>query len=167
MKKTLIIIGLVILAGLIAAGSFWGGMTYQTKQADQIRTQFMNARGIMDQGQNNFTPPSGAGQFQSGAAGFAGRGTSGQVKSVEGNVLTLSTAQNVTTVNLSDSTKIEKTVTGAISDLQPGMRVMVTGEKDSNGNITASQVAILSDSFPGAPGEMQPSNPPPAATTEP
>ena len=167
MKTILIIIGSVLLAGAIAAGSFYAGMTYQTNQANQIRANFMNARGLTDQGQNNFSPPPGAGQFQRGSGGFSGGGTSGQVKSVDGNVLTLSTAENVTTVNLSDSTQIEKTVTGAISDLQPGMRVMVIGEKDSNGNITASRISILGEGFPGAPSDMQPSNPPPAGTTEP
>jgi Domain of unknown function (DUF5666) len=167
MKTILIIIGSILLAGATAAGGFYAGMTYQTNQANQIRANFMNARGMTDQGQNNFSPPSGTGQFQRGSGGFPGGGTAGQVKTVDGYVLTLSTAQNVTTVNLSDSTQIEKTVTGAISDLQPGMRVMVIGEKDSNGNITANRISILGDGFPGAPGSNQPSNPPPAGTTEP
>ncbi len=34
MKKVLIIIGAILLVALIAAGSFYGGMTYQTNQAD-------------------------------------------------------------------------------------------------------------------------------------
>ena len=44
---------------------------------------------------------------------------------------------------LTGSTQVEKTITGAISDLQPGMQVMVTGQKDASGNITARQVSIL------------------------
>ncbi|MGW8249236.1 MAG: DUF5666 domain-containing protein, partial [Anaerolineales bacterium] len=81
-------------------------------------------------------------------------------------VLTLSTAQDVTTVNLSDSTQIEKTVAGAVSDLQPGMRVMVSGEKDSSGNVSANRVSILSDNFPGAAEIRSPSQLP-ETTAEP
>ena len=69
----------------------------------------------------------------------------GEVKSIEGNVLTVSTAQDVTTVNLSDTTQIVKSVEGTTSDLQPGVRVMVTGEQDNDGNITASQITILNN----------------------
>jgi hypothetical protein len=166
MKTILIIIGSIILAGAIAAGSFYGGMTYQSNQENQIRASFMEARGMTDQGQNSFNPPAGAGQFQRGGAGFPGGGAMGQVKTVDGNVLTLSTAQDVTTVNLSDSTQIEKTVAGATSDLQPGIRVMVTGEKEDNGDITANRISILSDNFPGT-SETRFSSPPPEVTTEP
>lgn len=166
MKTILILIGTVLLAGAIAAGGFYAGMSYQTNQANQIRASFMQARGITEQGANNFSPPAGGGQFQRGAAGFPGGGTMGQVKTVDGAVLTLSTAQDVTTVNLSDSTQIEKTVAGAVSDLQPGMRVMVSGEKDSSGNVSANRVSILSDNFPGAAEIRSPSQLP-ETTAEP
>ena len=164
MKKILIAVGAILLAGAIAAGSFWGGMAYQTNQANQARANFLNTRGLTDGGQ---LPANGggvpAGGFPGGGApngqnpgfpgggapngqnpGFiGGGGTIGQVKTIDGNVMTISTAQNVTSVNLTDTTQVEKTVSGAISDLQPGMQVMVTGKKDASGNITASQVSIL------------------------
>ena len=69
----------------------------------------------------------------------------GEVKSIEGNILTLSTAENVTTVTLSENTKIVKTVEGMTSDLQAGMRVMVTGDTDEDGAITASQITIVNE----------------------
>jgi len=62
--------------------------------------------------------------------------------------LTVSTAQNVTTINLSASTQIQKSGPAASSDLQPGVRVMVTGQRDTKGNITASQVMILNTEPP-------------------
>lgn len=166
MKTIWITIGSVLLAGAIAAGGFYAGMTYQTNRANQIRASFMNARGITQQGQNDFAPSSGVGQFRNPGMGFAGGGTTGQVKSVAGDVLTLSTAQDVATVKLSDTTTIEKTVNGAISDLQPGMRVMVVGEKDSSGNIIAARISILSDNPGGEPLGGQPPYPP-ATNTEP
>jgi Domain of unknown function (DUF5666) len=153
MRKALILIGAVFVVGLVAAGSFWGGMAYQTKQADQARQNFENARGQANAGQI----PAGAPGFGGGASGNGsggqnlgfGGGTVGQVKTVEGATLTLSTAQDVTTVTLSDATQVEKTVSGDLADLQPGMQVMVSGERDAEGNLTASQIRIIDSSLSG------------------
>jgi len=166
MKKTLIIVGVILLVILVAAGSFWGGMAYQTRRVSQISANFMNARGLTDEGQIPSGAPPETGQFQSGGAGFLGRGATGQIKTIEGDVITISTAQDVTTVNLSQATQIDKTVTGVIADLQVGMRVMVTGEKDKDGNLNAGQITILSDNLTDIPaGEQSPY--PPATGTEP
>ena len=144
MKKVLMIVGVILVAVLLNVGSFWGGMTYQSKQVDQVRANFLNARGGQLPGDGQFPAD---GQVPNGVQGqgFRGGGTIGQVKSIEGNVLKVSTAQNVTTVNLSDTTQILKSVTAATSDLQTGVRVMVTGERDDKGNITASQITILNN----------------------
>lgn len=167
MKKTILMItGAMIVAALIAAGSFWGGMKYQSSQTDQIRANFFNARG----GQGNGVPgqgfPAGSGMtapgqgFPGGAdptamarsGGMGNRGgTSGQVKSLDKNVLTISTAQDVVVVVLSDSTRIQKSVAGTTADLVPGTRVMVTGQRDDKGNLTASQITILDANAPQLP----------------
>jgi len=147
-KNILIIMGVVVFVILAGAGGFWGGMTYKTNQASQAQARFFEQRGGQPPSDGQF--PSG--QFQDGQTpnggqfqgGFRG-GTVGQVKSIDGNVLTLSTAQDVTTVNLIDTTKIVKSVEGTTSDLQTGMRVMVTGEKDDKGNLTASQITIVNE----------------------
>lgn len=144
MKKILIIVGAILLAAAIAAGSFYGGMAYQTNRVNQVRTNFFNSRGLGDNGQ---LPGNGSG-LPNGSQNqgfFGGGGTVGQVKTVEGNVMTVSTARNVTTVNLSDSTQIEKPTTGSVADLKPGVQVMITGQRDSNGEITASQITILNN----------------------
>ena len=142
MNKILMIIGAVVLAVVVAAGSFYGGMAYQRNQADQTRANFLRSRGLdPNAAQNGFQ--NGANNGGGTRQGFFGGGTTGQVKSIEGNVLTLSTAQNVTTVNLSNSTVIEKSVQGSTSDLQPGERVLVAGQRDAQGNITAAQITIL------------------------
>lgn len=162
MKKILMIAGVILIAVLLSAGGFWGGMTYQSNQADQVRANFMASRGLAGDGQI----PSGGlfpngGQFPNdgqGAGSFAGRGTTGQVKTIDGNVMTVSTAENITTVNLSTSTQIEKSVSGALSDLEPGTRVIVTGQRDQDGNLTASRVQILDFD----PQDM--ANPPEAGT---
>lgn len=146
MKKILILIGAVLVVALVAAGSFWGGMTYQTNQANQARANFENLRGQAPTGQF----PGNSTGFTGGPTrgNFGGGGTSGQVKSISGDVLTLSTAQDVATVNLTQDTQIEKTVTGALADLQPGTRVLVIGQSDENGVITANRIQIVSGDIP-------------------
>jgi hypothetical protein len=146
MKKALTIVAMILLGVLVALGSFWGGMRTESNRADRARANFMNARG---QANGEFFSPEG--QIPSGEApsGFMGGGTLGEVKSVDGNVVTLSTAQDVTTVQLTGETRIGKTVMAVAAELEPGMRVRVTGERDTNGDITADQVTILSDEFPG------------------
>jgi hypothetical protein len=146
MKNVLIIVGVVVLVGIVAAGSFWAGTTYQSNQADQARQQFMSERGIpADGAQLPEGGMPGERQFLAGGAGFPGGGTMGEIKSIDGNTLTLSTAENVTVVHLSTDTPVQKTETTGIEELQAGMRVMVIGEQDKNGEITASQVTIIGD----------------------
>jgi hypothetical protein len=143
MKRPLIIVGVIGLVLIFSAGSFYGGMAYARNQANQVRAQFLASRGLGGNGNAN-----GAGSQRQG---FFGGGATGQVKSIDGNVLTISTAQNVTTVNLSASTQIAKAEPGTTADLQPGERVLVTGTRDSSGNIAATQVLIL-PSLPSSTG---------------
>jgi hypothetical protein len=157
MRKALIIIGVVFLVGLVAAGSFWAGMTYQQNQVAQIRAEFFNARGQPGGGQ---FPPAGQDSIEGGmpsvqAGGFFRLGgTMGQIKTNDGSTITISTSQDVTTVKLTDSTRIQKSVEGTSDDLLPGTRVMVAGERDSDGVITAEQITILNidpSAFPYPP----------------
>jgi hypothetical protein len=146
MKKLIIIVSAILLAGAIAAGSFYAGMAYKANQVSQAQANFLSARGQPNGGQfpgNGQNPPSGAAANGQNPGFPGGGGTAGQVKTIDGNVMTLSTAQNVTTVNLTATTQVEQTVSVGTSALQPGMQVMVTGQKDSNGDITASQVRII------------------------
>lgn len=164
MKTTLIVIGMIVLVALVAAGSFYGGMVYQTNQASQVRQEFMAARGMADEGQMPGELPSMGGLFQQGGPGVLGRGAAGQVKSIDGNVMTISTAQDVTTINLSEDTQIEMTVSGEITDLKTGMRVMVVGETDGDGVVNASQITVLGENQAGLPFGQQPPDSPETGT---
>jgi hypothetical protein len=155
MKKILIILGAVILAAAIAGGSFYGGMAYQRSQANNIRDSFLRERGLAGDSAGVGGVP-GAGAPGTGAdtanrpgGGFPGGGITGQVKSVEGSTLSLSTPQNVTTVTLSADTRIEMASAATLADLQPGQQVMVTGARDEDGNITAVRVYILGSDASG------------------
>ncbi len=139
MKKSIfIIIGGVVLAVLLAAGSFYGGMAYQRTQTNNVRNRFLASRGLNGT-TNGFTNGgTGNGNFQGGF----GRGAQGTIKSINGNTLTIATAQNDITVTLSGTTVIDKTSPASTTDLAQGDRVVVTGQRDSSGNMTATQILI-------------------------
>ncbi len=171
MKKALLIIGIVVLVALATAGGFYGGIQYQANKVNQVQANFERERGQFPSGQfPGGQNPSGTTGFPGAggqAAGLAGGmrgsgGIAGQVKTIEGNVLTISTAEDVTTVNLSDDTLIQKTemVTLSTNDIQPGMRVMVVGEPDADGNVSATQIMLIND----MPMNANPPGDSPAAT---
>lgn len=162
MKRILLISGIIILIGLAAGAGFWGGMQYQSNQAEQVRNDFFNARGQMDNGQfPNQMGASGDGQRQDRVppSGF-GDGTTGIIKTIQGDTLTISTAQDVTTVNLSDTIRINKSETGTLDDLQTGVRITIIGQSDSNGTILANEITILN-------GDDTVMSGPPLSATEP
>jgi len=160
-KNILIIVGVIVLVLVVGAGGFWGGITYQNNQNNQAQARFFEQRGGFPAGGDvtggsfgiDGTPMPGGGliPIDQSQGNFRGGGTMGQVKSMDGNVLQLSTAQDVTTVNLTGDTIIIKSVEGTVSELQPGTRVMVVGERDDQGNITASQITIESDDTTAMP----------------
>jgi hypothetical protein len=135
MKKILFITSGIVLLVVVGVASFYGGRTYQRNQTEAIQARFFATRGLANTGGTT-----GTGSFTQGS--FP-RGLQGTIKSIQGNVMTLSTAQNVVTVNLSSSTIILKAVSGTNSDLATGATVTVTGQRDSSGNENATQVLIL------------------------
>ena len=97
----------------------------------------------------------GARNAQGGAAA-AGNFATGQVKSINGNDLEISTATEVTKVKLTDKTQIQKTVSGAPSDIKTGERVVVQGSKGADGAIEASSIQLGAGRVGGpggAPGQ--------------
>jgi hypothetical protein len=162
MKKSYWIAGSIVLALVLMGASFYGGTLYDRYTQARTRTSFLASRGLNGNTAGG-TPGAAGGQFTGARTGFGG-GAQGQVKSIEGNTLTLSTAQNVTTVTLSDSTTVLKSVAGTIADLKVGDQVRVSGQTDSSGNITASSITVMGPAgSPGAGGNGGP-NAAPTAT---
>jgi hypothetical protein len=155
MKKVIPIIAGIVALVLFAAGGFWAGTVYQKNLVSQAQTNFFAARG---------RPPAGApdGQF-TGGQGMLRGGTTGEVKALDGNTLTLSTSQDVTAIKLSADTVISKTATGDTTDLQPGVRVMVRGQADDSGTITAEQITILDGTILDGDARFLPGAIPPTA----
>ena len=140
MSKNLIIIaGVVVLVLAVGGGSFYGGIVYEQSQAAALRASFFSGRGggggDAGGGFGGFGGGGGA-----GGGGAANGGAAGQIKSISGNTIVLSTAQSEVTVNVSASTQIMKLAAGALTDLQVGERIVVRGDRDASGNITATVI---------------------------
>jgi hypothetical protein len=136
MKRILWIIAGIALLAIAAGAGFQYGKMYQSNQANQVRAQFQRSRGI-----------TGSGSGGAQAAGFGG-GTFGQLKSVNGNTLTVSTQNGDVTVDLTATTQIEKTTAGTPADLQAGDQLVVRGQSDSSGTVTAQQIQITTGGAP-------------------
>lgn len=127
MKKALWIAGGIVLAIIVAAASFYGGMAYQRSQATSVQARFFASRGLNS---------SATGNLPAGGRGFGG--ITGSVKSIDGNVLTISTPQNVLTVNLSGTTKILKASNGSAADITVGQEVVVSVQRENNSTTTGN-----------------------------
>lgn len=149
------VVALALLA-VGAIGGFFYGQTVGQAQANEIRSNFLASRGIGQGGAAG--AQGGAAGGQSGATGgqggfaggFAGqggqgRGTFGSIKDVAGNTINLSTANAAVKVTVTDQTQIQRTVQQPVqlSELQSGESIVVTGDQDSQGNITARSISIV------------------------
>lgn len=145
-KKTFIsiIVGLVILIASAGVGGFFYGKSYEKNQANTASSNFPPAGGMANAGQT--APP-----------GMNGTVAAGQVKSIDGTTIVLTSGVTDTVVTLSDTAEILKNTTSTSADLGVGQQVMVTGERDADGNIAnATQVTILDANAGQAPAGNTP-----------
>ena len=155
MRRVAFVLGAVLVVALVAGGSFYGGMAFQRSRQSNTQQQFFAERGFAPGGQLPLsgTPEGGFGQFgfpnATEGAGGLGRGASGTIESLEGDTLHLSSDQDEITVLLTEQTVIARTVAGGTFDLQPGAQIIVIGERDDSGTVTAVSIQILSDTPSG------------------
>lgn len=149
------------LAGLLALGGFavvqGVHAANATNGAAQLQTTGLGAGpcGTPTAGQRpTGTPPAG-GPHRGGPGGFGGPhgGMGGEaVTAIHGSDLTVAGGPNdtSTTVHTSSSTTYTKDCkTAKFSDIAVGDRLGVRGTRNSDGTITATQIAILPPSFAG------------------
>lgn len=149
MKTTIVAVIVVVVAAVAGVGGFFAGNSFgPNAQALSVVTQF--------RAQRSGSGGTGAGQFGQGGTGGAGQsGQGGQgatqgrrpvafgtVKSVQGNTIQV-TAQDgtITTVTTDSTTVVQKTVSGAVTDVQPGQRITVMGTQ-SGSDVTATAISI-------------------------
>lgn len=123
----------VIVAVVVAAAVFFGGMKYQQAKTG-ASTSFANGTGQF--------PQVGSGRFgRNGANGL--RPVVGQIISMDPNSITVKLSDGSSKiVILSNSTKFEKTSPAVVTDLTNGATVSAFGTANSDGSITAQNVQL-------------------------
>lgn len=148
MKQSTAIAAIVLVALVVGAGGFVGGMQYQkTKKftSAQIAQQFSR---LGNRGTN--------GSFRQ-RFGNGGGAVRGSVTAVSGNTMTVQLQDGSSKiVLLGSSATVTKSVNGTAADVTVGQSVMVLGTANSDGSVTATQVqlnptngAITSPATPG------------------
>lgn len=154
MKNNVILVGCTALVIGSSLG-FVGGMQYQKTQTAQMNPGNSQFQGSRPNGQNGSGERLG-GRMQGGGPNNGMMPTSGEIISVDDLTITIKSQDGNKIAIYSDSTTINKTSSGTISDLQAGEQAMVIGSVDANGTITAQTISI-GGGFRGMPNE-QPAN---------
>jgi hypothetical protein len=146
-SRSAMILGGIVLGVVVAGGSFFGGMAFQRTMQSSARDQFFALR----RGPGGFeipraaSPLGGMGVRPQGGPGGQVPSVFGTVKSVQGNTVLISTPQDVTTVELTDATSVRQLIEVDLEILQPGQWVMVVGEMDNEGIVTAVTIDIANE----------------------
>ena len=150
---------LLIVAVVVGAAAFFGGMQFQ-------KTQVVASAG--------FTAPNGSQRFMQGEkGGTAGNRmfASGQNAPVSGEIISADDASitvkmqdgSTKIVILSDKTTINKSSTAVKTDLKTGEKVTAFGTKNADGSITAQMVSLgnvmLRNAMPGSGTRPEQPNP--------
>ena len=149
MKAIIGIIAALILAAAAAVGGYLYGAKAGEARAQATYQSFFQGRGVSLPGGaasgNPAVIPFGTGgqtaQGQGQAQGGAVRGgVTGQVTGVEGNTITLTTADGAVKVLVNEQTTLRKTTTLTLQDLQSNDTAMVVGDRDAQGNLVARSI---------------------------
>lgn len=152
-KNSLVIT--IIVAVLVGALGFYGGMQYQKSQRGSFP-------GGTTQGFPRGTNQQGGTGRQGNTAGI--RPISGEITVMDSESITVKMKDGSTKIVIfSDSTKINKTSDGLKSDLKTGIQVTAIGTENSDGSVTAQSISIGNGMFQGMPSSNQPGQNPPAS----
>ncbi len=122
---------------IVAAGSFYGGMSYQKSQVQQVAVGGQLGNGAMVGSGGQGTGFRGA--FGSGQ----GRPVAGQITAKDDKSITLKLRDGSTkVVSLSVNTAISKSASGTVEDLKQGEQIMAFGEENSDGSVAATTIQL-------------------------
>ncbi|MET9229271.1 hypothetical protein [Lentzea sp. NPDC003310] len=131
--RTTIVLGVAVLA-IVA---FVGGVFVQKSFGAAENPARQNAAGRQFPGGG--TPPSGTNR--QGGGQFGGRGTVGTIDHVDDTTVYVKTQNGqVVKVSTSDSTKVDITSEGKLSDLKAGQQVVVQGQAGSDGTVAGQTI---------------------------
>jgi hypothetical protein len=156
MKRGLIALVAVVVLAAVGGGAFYYGTKVGENRVLQ-NPQLLFQRMGTGQGGGQFlgqgaapsgTPQAGQRGFQAGAGGLMGT-----IEKVEGNTVVITTDTGSVTVQTSDTTLIEKTMSVGLSDLTVGERVMISGTKNDDGSYTARSIQSVRGEQSAGPGQ--------------
>lgn len=126
---------MIILAVVIVAGGFFGGMKYQQSKQSSFAGF---GQGGTENGQRT------RGGFQNGTGNRNGfRPTTGDIITSDNNSITIKLVDGSSKIILlSDKTNIYKTAMSQKTDLTAGQKVMVMGTDNSDGSTTAQSIQV-------------------------
>lgn len=134
----------IVVALVVSALAFFGGMQYQKSQRGSFAGRFGGQGGFARTGDAQGTRP-----------------VSGSILSQDANSITVKMPDGSTKiVILSDKTAINKASAGAKSDLTTGAKVAVFGTQNSDGSITAQVISLGGNMFRGMRNQASPSEQP-------
>jgi hypothetical protein len=138
MKKTIITV--ILVAVVIGAGAFFGGMKYgQSKSLTPQSFQNLTPQQRQQMFANAGGTRTGARNGQGAGGGFS----AGQVIAKDDKSITIKMQDGSSKIVFySGSTTIQKSVDGTASDLEVGQNVSTTGAANSDGSETALNIQI-------------------------
>ena len=160
MKRVWMGVAAIVLVALAVGAAFCGGMKLGQKQVIDNPMQYLAGAGgafsiQMGEGQ---LPGGPSGNFQGRGDQFPGaQGTPGAgmvvgdrggfsvdtIQAIDGNTITLSTADGTVKVITSDTTYIQKYMAATVADLEVGESVIVSGTENDDGSITARSIRVM------------------------
>lgn len=152
-RKLLTPLSGALLAVLIAAGGFIGGVLVEKGQAEGSPSNAFAAAASRFAAGGGGARQGGAGALFGPGGGSAGNMTVGQVSSLEGRTLYVTTGQGGTVrVKVPVGESVSKTVTTSVHSIHPGENVVVQGSKGKGGAIQATSVRATPPSSSGSGG---------------
>lgn len=129
MNKTLV--GFILVAVIIGAGSFYGGMKYDQQ------------KGLASVvGQGSFSRGTGAGGGRRGN-GMGGDATNGEIIAKDDKSITVKLMSGGSKIIFfSDSTQVMKSVSGSLADIAVGDTVTTFGAANADGSVTARSIQM-------------------------
>ena len=150
MNKLITIV--IATAVVVGGGAFFGGMKYAESKSPRGRlsqADFQNLQNLSPEERQQRLQELGANAgagFRGGAGGGQRGGggfTAGEIIAKDNKSVTVKLQDGGSKiVFLSDSTEITKSVAGALSDLEIGKNVSVSGAANSDGSVTVQSIQL-------------------------
>ncbi len=93
-----------------------------------------------------------------------GQGFTGTIEAVEGDTLSFSTAQGTVEAVVGPTVRIQQLASITVGDLEPGLQVTITGQRNDDGDLEATSVFVIPEDgftnlFGGGRGPFGPNTP--------